>query len=274
MFLLRNLYYLFETFFLLFLCLKEKNQFLILTPRLLSLLVKRVIIFDIKKKKFFSQHVRNYYDINTVFQIFGYEEYSLKSLKIWKKISKELIKKKKYKKIIVDCGSNIGSSSRFFSEAYKDAFIYSVEPDYENFLCLKKNMIKKNVHFINNAVASKNYNYRISKNKDPRAHTINIKSNHSIKKTITINQILKMSKNEKNWPFIIKIDIEGFEKDLFEDNIEWMGKFKIIIIELHDWMIPSQSVSFNFINALTKTMKYHKRDLIIKGENLISIKNN
>lgn len=274
MFLLKNLYYLFEPLFLLYLCLKKKNQFVILTPRFLSLLIKRVIIFNLKKSFFFSQYVRNYYDINTVFQIFGYEEYSLNSLKIWKKIEKELVKKKRYKKIIVDCGSNIGSSSRYFSEVYKDVFIYSIEPDYKNFLYLKKNITKKNVYFINNAVASSNYNYEVIKNKDPRAHNISIKLKHSLKKTITINQILKMSKNEKSWPFIIKIDIEGFEKDLFKNNIEWMNEFKIIIIELHDWMIPSQSISYNFINALTKTMKYHKRDLIIKGENIVSIKNN
>lgn len=274
MFLFKSLFNLFEPLFLFFLCLKKKNQFVIVTPRFLSLIIKRVIIFNLRKNFFFSQHVRNYYDINTVFQIFGYDEYSLKSLNIWKKIEKEFTKKKKYKKIIIDCGSNIGSSSRFFSEVHKDVFIYSIEPDYKNFLYLKKNISKKNVYFINKAVASKNYNYEVRKNKDPRAHTINIKFNHSLKKTITINQILKMSKNEKSWPFIVKIDIEGFEKDLFKNNIEWMDEFKIIIIELHDWMIPSQSISFNFINALTKTMKYHKRDLIIKGDNIISIKNN
>ena len=47
MFLLRNLYYLFETFFLLFLCLKEKNQYnqiLIDCPPSLSLLTVMALV--------------------------------------------------------------------------------------------------------------------------------------------------------------------------------------------------------------------------------------
>ena len=38
-------------------------------------------------------------------------------------------------------------------------------------------------------------------------------------------------------------------------------------------MIPNKYNSFNFFNALVETMKIkHKRDLIISGENLISVK--
>ena len=91
------------------------------------------------------------------------------------------------------------------------------------------------------------------------------------KKTITINKILQQEK-KKIWPFIIKIDIEGFEKDLFSKNYNWMDQFKIIIVEIHDWMLPYQSISLNYINALSKISKINKRDLIILGENLISIR--
>ena len=82
-----------------------------------------------------------------------------------------------------------------------------------------------------------------------------------------------LKKYKKFKPFIIKIDIEGFENNLFKKNIEWMDKFKIIIIEIHDWMIPSKSISNNLVNSLAKISKKNKRDLIIQGENLISIKN-
>ena len=83
-----------------------------------------------------------------------------------------------------------------------------------------------------------------------------------------------LKKYKKFKPFIIKIDIEGFENNLFKKNIEWMDKFKIIIIEIHDWMIPSKSISNNLVNSLAKISKKNKRDLIIQGENLISIKIN
>ena len=68
---------------------------------------------------------------------------------------------------------------------------------------------------------------------------------------------------------------------LYEENYEIVNKcleqiddFKIIIIELHDWMIPNKSISSSFINSLSLTLKKNSRDLIIQGENLISIKIN
>ncbi len=53
-----------------------------------------------------------------------------------------------------------------------------------------------------------------------------------------------------------------------------MDKFKIIIIEIHDWMTPSKSLSENYFIALSKPLKKNKRDLIILGENLVSIRIN
>ena len=53
-----------------------------------------------------------------------------------------------------------------------------------------------------------------------------------------------------------------------------MNDFKVIIIEIHDWMIPSGSFSSNFVISLAKILKKNKRGLIIQGENLISIRIN
>ena len=70
----------------------------------------------------------------------------------------------------------------------------------------------------------------------------------------------------------MKIDIEGHEKELFENNTEWFDKFKIVIIEIHDWMMPGKSISKNYLNTLVDSMAKNNRDIIIRGENLISIK--
>ena len=91
---------------------------------------------------------------------------------------------------------------------------------------------------------------------------------------ITVNKILNnISKNSR--PFLIKIDIEGYESELFKNNFEWIDDFEIIIIEIHDWMLLGQSNSSTFINALNTTINNKtKRDLFISGENLVSIKIN
>ena len=46
--------------------------------------------------------------------------------------------------------------------------------------------------------------------------------------------------------FIVKIDIEGFESDLFSSGTEWVGNTKVIYIEPHDWMAKTRGSSHSF----------------------------
>ena len=70
-------------------------------------------------------------------------------------------------------------------------------------------------------------------------------------------------------PFLIKIDIEGGEHNLFSENIDWIDKFKLIIIEPHDWMYPKKNLFNNFLKRISTL----KRDFVILNENIISIRN-
>ena len=108
--------------------------------------------------------------------------------------------------------------------------------------------------------------------KDNRASKVSLKGG-DIVESATINEIIEDLKPRNNKPFLIKIDIEGFESKLFSKNYEWLNEFKVIIIEIHDWMLPKEFNSFNFLRALVETMsKKSKRDLLILEENLISIR--
>jgi len=86
---------------------------------------------------------------------------------------------------------------------------------------------------------------------------------------ISINTLLKTYTSEHYLPFIVKIDIEGFEANLFSENTEWVDKFPLLIIELHDWMLPRAANSSSFL----KTIALLNRDFIYKGENVFSISN-
>ena len=269
MIILKYIYYFFEVIILFFINFKTKN-FLIISPRYISIIIKRVFIFDLKNKIFFSQKIRNFFDINTVFQVFGYEEYNLEIINSWKKKIIDFYTQYKIKLLIVDCGANIGSTSIYFSKLFPKAKIISIEPDIQNFSLAKKNSNSKNIKLLKNAIASSNFNFEVKRQIDPRAHKVEFDKKNKKNKTITVMQLLKNHKRLK--PFIIKIDIEGFEENLFKKNIEWMDNFKIIIIEIHDWMIPEKSISNNFIKSLSIISKKNKRDLIIQGENLISIR--
>ena len=103
---------------------------------------------------------------------------------------------------------------------------------------------------------------------DPRAFSAIASKGGEVQST-SINEILSTFGNDKYEPFLIKIDIEGGEQHLFEKNLEWIDKFKIIIIEPHDWMYPGQNTFQNFL----KSISHLNRDFVILNENIISIRN-
>ena len=54
----------------------------------------------------------------------------------------------------------------------------------------------------------------------------------------------------------------------------WFKYFDIIIIELHDWMLPNEHNSKNFFSAFYKTINDEiNYDFVVSGENLILFKN-
>ncbi len=70
-------------------------------------------------------------------------------------------------------------------------------------------------------------------------------------------------------PFLIKIDIEGGESELFSQHTNWIDHFPLLVIELHDWMLPGTANSSHFLKA-TATQE---RDFVHVGENIFSIAN-
>ncbi len=44
----------------------------------------------------------------------------------------------------------------------------------------------------------------------------------------------------------IKIDIAGFEEDLFSKCTEWIDAFPVLMVELHDGMLPGEALLAQF----------------------------
>jgi hypothetical protein len=85
---------------------------------------------------------------------------------------------------------------------------------------------------------------------------------------VTINDIYR-ARGAGFFPFIVKIDIEGAERELFSDNIEWVARTPLIIIELHDWMLPKAGTAAPFLACMSR----HDRDFVSRGENVYSFAN-
>ncbi|MBK8712931.1 MAG: FkbM family methyltransferase [Niastella sp.] len=191
-------------------------------------------------------------DVTTLFQIFFAKEY---------KVPKDLSPV-----FIIDCGANIGLSAIYFASKYPAAKIIAIEPDKQNFEVLQKNAsFYGNITCLNKAVWSGpasmemidmgtgNWSLRVKESAPGKENTI---------EAVGIFQLME------EYKFlvidILKIDIEGAEKELFSKNyIDWLCKIKWMAIELHeniDEMIPSI-----FYKAL-QGLKYKKYQ---QGENLI-----
>lgn len=172
-------------------------------------------------------------------------------------------------KWIIDAGANIGLAAVFFSGKFPNAQIISIEPNKENFELLKKNTANyKNVHCVHAALWHQKEKLDIS-NKEEKSAGYMMKPNSSetgeFIESVTVNQIMEDFKMDE--VSILKIDIEGSEKEVFQYNSSpWLAKSKCVIAELHDWLKPGTSQVF------FQQMSNFDWVTYIKGENIICIK--
>ncbi len=174
-------------------------------------------------------------------------------------------------KLIVDAGAYTGLSALFFSRKYPNAKIIAVEPEDSNFEILKQNTSQfKNVELVKSGLWSKNAYLKVIDNNLGKwafsLKEVDSTSNYDLQAT-TVDDILK------NSPFdridILKIDIEGAEKEIFKDNYNsWLEKVNIIFIELHDRYLEGCSEAVYNAIDLNLWNEYKK------GEKVIFIRKN
>jgi hypothetical protein len=85
---------------------------------------------------------------------------------------------------------------------------------------------------------------------------------------VTINEIFRVHA-ANTFPFLIKVDIEGAEGELFSANTDWVARTPLLIIELHDWLLPKQRTSQPFLRCIAQL----DRDFVYLGETIFSIAN-
>lgn len=181
----------------------------------------------------------------------------------------ELIKRNNIKiEFILDFGANIGLSTIYFFAFFEEVKIVSIEPEKNNYSSLEFNINKnevKNAHLINCGVWNEETTLTINRSfRDGLDWSVNLVKSQGVNeiKVYTVLQIIE--KFDIPIIDILKIDIEGAEKEIFlmdNDIIKWIKKVKIIVIEIHDETnsrdkILSRLENFNF--EIT-----HYRDLTI-----------
>ncbi len=141
---------------------------------------------------------------------------------------------------IIDCGSNVGLSIKYFKDCFPDAVIEGFEPDPEVFAALHQNVAhfdgvrvhQKALWIHDNGVLFSQEHADSGYIADESSHTLKIPS-------ASLKRILDGAKQVD----LLKLDVEGAEFELMKDCAEALGKVKRIFIEVHTFSHQQQGLS-------------------------------
>ncbi len=171
--------------------------------------------------------------------------------------------------VIIDAGANIGLASVFFANQYPNSKIISIEPESNNFAQLKintepyKNIIlqqgalwykKERLNLANPGYGD--WGFMVEKKNEENNGSVQAFS------VVDLMEQFHLSKID-----LLKIDVEGAEKEIFETGVsEWLPKTKMILVELHDRMKPGCSKAF------FKALERENFAVLVSGENLLCVR--
>lgn len=141
---------------------------------------------------------------------------------------------------ILDLGANVGYTSVLFAARWPKARILAVEPSRENFGVLKQNVAAwPNVTALNAAVWGRSGRVVIS-NPDGDSNAFRVsdasRSDRAAVQGMTLTELIHSLGEER--VSLIKMDVEGAEAELFKTSDQWLDKTDILVVELHDRLVP------------------------------------
>jgi len=172
-------------------------------------------------------------------------------------------------KFIIDGGANVGCASVFFAHKFPQASIWAFEPENSNYEILEQNGRRfGNVTTMKAAIWNSDTHVEIQNPGDEQwAFRVQETASSGCAQiqALSIPSIMKMAGTDR--VDILKLDIEGAERDLFDEYTEeWIGKVGIIIVELHDWIRPGCS---DALAIATKGLSWERSRF---GENTVLIR--
>ena len=153
---------------------------------------------------------------------------------------------------IVDAGANIGLASIYFSNRFPDAKIIAIEPEESNLEILRRNIAPYgNIVLICGALWHEDARIDLV---DPSFGKWGFMTQaqdgaegrygevvHEVQ-GMTVETIMREQAIDRI--DILKIDIEGAEREVFRDTSSWIEKVDALIVELHERMKSGCNRSF------------------------------
>lgn len=208
-------------------------------------------------------------DPAVVSQVFSWLQYDLSQFPHHARITQAYreILNRGHRPLILDLGANNGASARWFTREYPEAHIVAVEPDPDNARICRLNTQGYPVEVITAAVGGTPGKVALDTANMGSVSYVTTRSEDGGVPIVTVGQILADRKPDHEL-FIVKIDIEGFEEDLFAAGTEWVEEAHVVLIEPHDWKFPDRDTS----RPLQQTMGQLPFHVLLSGENLIYVR--
>ncbi len=172
-------------------------------------------------------------------------------------------------KFIVDGGANIGCVAVFFANCYPKAQIVAVEPENSNYALLEENCKDyANIKTIKSAIWSDDSYVKIS-NATAGKSSFQVEPAQAQMDAAFKGLSIATLMQKFNLPTIdiLKLDVEGAEKEIFSYNYEsWLDRVKVIVLELHDRFQPGCS------EVVRSVLKNYDFEMLTKGDNTIFVK--
>jgi FkbM family methyltransferase len=215
-------------------------------------------------------------DAEVVWQCFSLKQYQIPVVVGGPRIHRDAVYLK-YKSIvesgrkplIIDCGANIGASTAWFKMKYPEATIVAIEPGPDNYKALVENCQQfSEIEAIEAGIGpADTFAFLQDGGGGAWGYQTGTEETAVRIKMISLATLLE-AKNNSYAPFILKIDIEGAEKHLFEpDTYSVFNRFPVIIFESHDFYMPAKRTSSPFFRFHSDT----GRDFLFGSENIFSI---
>jgi FkbM family methyltransferase len=247
------------------------QNYIFLTPPFFA----QQVIYSKRTSSFISYKVQSVDQLKAAIQIFADEEYSDLSGRL-SEIYTNILSHDRIP-LVLDIGANIGLASLYFLDNFPLARIFAVEPSYETYLLCSINLSNHKLATVLHRAISNFSGYGTIAN--PRSPSwarlveeadINLTSlNSEFFKVFTLDETFDSLHCATLSPFILKLDVEGAEKEILEIQPTCLSKFPAIFIETHDFMFPRKGHA----RPVLKTLSALNNDFLIKGENILSIRN-
>jgi FkbM family methyltransferase len=154
-------------------------------------------------------------------------------------------------KIIVDAGANIGMASLYFAAKYPQARIIAIEPEPSNFAMLAQNVgAYPNILPIHAALWNRDGEIGVNtpgsfENPLSKVGFVVREGQGVPVRAITVRTLMREMGIQ--CIDILKVDIEGAEKEVFE-TCDWMDTINCLMIELHDRFRPGSSTAVDAVS--------------------------